>query len=204
MEPKITWLGHASFMIESGGKVIYIDPWKLKDGPKADLLLITHSHFDHFSQEDIDKVAKDGTVVLAAKDVKPKGLDATPIVPGQVKDLGWARIEGHRAYNPAKQFHPKENDWLGFVIEVGGKRIYHSGDTDVIPEMKDLNGIDTALVPVGGTYTMDPAEAARAVAMFHPGEAIPMHWGDIVGDRASAEEFRKLSSVPVRIIEQKQ
>lgn len=200
MDPKIIWLGHASFRIEHKGKTIYVDPWKLKDNPKADLILITHSHMDHFSEDDIAKITRKDTVIIGPSDVKPKH-GATNIKPGDIKDLGWVRIEGHRAYNPSKQFHPKSNDWLGYVIDLGGYRIYHSGDTDIISEMKLIKSIDVALIPVGGTYTMDPLEAAKAVAMVKPKLAIPMHWGDIIGDRTSANTFKDNSSIPTKILD---
>jgi L-ascorbate metabolism protein UlaG (beta-lactamase superfamily) len=200
MEPKIIWLGHASFRIEHKGNIIYIDPWKLKDGPKADIILITHSHMDHYSEEDIGRIAKKDTVLIGPSDVKPK-ISMTHVRPGDVKDLGWVKLEAHRAYNPNKQFHPKTNDWLGYVIDLGGYRIYHSGDTDIIAEMKDLRSIDVALMSIGGTYTMDPAEAAKAVSIFKPKLAIPMHWGDIIGDKSSADAFTKQSSVPTRILD---
>jgi len=183
-----------------GGKVIYIDPWKLKDGPKADLILITHTHPDHFSDEDIERLSNSKTVLIGAHDVVPK----RPIVhmrPGDSRNLGWVGIEAVPAYNPAKQFHPKTNNWLGFVIELEGHRIYHCGDTDLIPEMSALRSIDVALLPVGGTYTMDPEEAAKAAGILKPRLAIPMHWGDIIGDRENAETFARNCPVPTRILD---
>lgn len=200
MEPRIKWLGHASFRIEHGGRTIYIDPWKLRDGPKADLILITHSHFDHYSEDDISKLMKGDTVLIGAHDVNPKAK-MTHVRPGEIKDLKWAKIKATRAYNPDKQFHPRSNDWLGFIVEIGGKRIYHCGDTDIIPEMKDLGPIDVALLTIGGTYTMDPSEAAQAAGIIRPGLAIPMHWGDIVGDRSHAERFAELSPVPTELLD---
>jgi L-ascorbate metabolism protein UlaG (beta-lactamase superfamily) len=200
LDPKIVWLGHASFRIEHNGRTIFIDPWKLKGATKADLILITHSHMDHFSEEDIGKIAKKGTVIIGPSDVKPK-LGAINLKPGDAKDLGWVMVEAHRAYNPLKQFHPRTNDWLGYVIDLAGYRIYHCGDTDIIPEMKLIRSIDVALIPVGGTYTMDPIEAAKAVAIFKPKLAIPMHWGDIIGDRTSADAFKDNTNIPIRILD---
>jgi L-ascorbate metabolism protein UlaG (beta-lactamase superfamily) len=176
LDPKIVWLGHASFRIEHNGRTIFIDPWKLKGTTKADLILIGPS------------------------DVKPK-LGAINLKPGDAKDLGWVMVEAHRAYNPLKQFHPRTNDWLGYVIDLAGYRIYHCGDTDIIPEMADLRSIDVALIPVGGTYTMDPLEAVKAVAIFKPKLAIPMHWGDIIGDRTSADAFKDNTNIPTRILD---
>jgi L-ascorbate metabolism protein UlaG (beta-lactamase superfamily) len=180
--------------------VLYIDPWKLKNATKADLVLITHSHMDHYNEDDLGKIAKKDTVILCPQDVSPK-KPAVQVRPGDVKDLGWVKVEVHPAYNPNKQFHPKKNGWLGFVIDLEGFRVYHSGDTDVIPEMKDLRSIDIALLPVGGTYTMDPLEAAQAVALFRPKLAIPMHWGDIIGDRSNATTFAERSGTKTRILD---
>ena len=103
-------------------------------------------------------------------------------------------------YNPAKEFHPKSNNWVGFVIEIGGKRIYYAGDTDETPEMDALKNIDLALLPVGGTYTMNAAEAAEATKIFKPKQAIPYHWGDIVGSQSDADKFAKSAACPVKVL----
>jgi L-ascorbate metabolism protein UlaG (beta-lactamase superfamily) len=105
------------------------------------------------------------------------------------------------AYNPAKKFHPKANSWLGVVVEIAGKRIYYAGDTDETPEMDALENIDLALLPIGGTYTLTAAEAAEATKIFKPKEAVPYHWGDIVGDRKDADDFAKKAACKVRVIE---
>jgi len=199
MAPVVTWLGHASFRIEFEGKAIYIDPWKVKGGPKADLILITHTHFDHMSPDDIRSLSDEDTKVIGPKDLKEKVPEAIILSPGAVKTFGGIKIETHRAYNPKKEFHPKTNDWLGYVVDMAGYRVYHSGDTDVIPEMKDVGNIDVALLPIGGTYTMTPEEAAKAVSMIGPKTAIPMHWGDIIGSSSDAEKFKALASCKVVI-----
>ncbi|MDG6225838.1 MAG: MBL fold metallo-hydrolase [Candidatus Thermoplasmatota archaeon] len=200
LEPKITWLGHSSFRIEHKGKVVYIDPWKIEGGPKADLIVVTHSHMDHFSDDDIRKVAGDDTVIIGSQDIEPSVGRSIGLKPGDEKDLGWSKVEAYRAYNPDKQFHPKANDWLGVVIDLSGYRIYHTGDTDVIPEMNEVKDIDLALVPVGGTYTMTAAEAAECVRIVKPKKAVPMHWGDIIGGRKDAEDFAKLAKCSVVIM----
>jgi len=190
----IHWLGHATFRIEDGATQIYIDPWKLPaKSPKADVILITHAHYDHFSPEDITKIRTDKTVFLAPKDVAYE-LDGTVIsvVPGQSYSIGDLKVRAFPAYNIGKKFHPKENHWVGYLLTLtNGQKIYHSGDTDFIPEMKGVVA-DIALLPCGGTYTMTAREAAEAANTFKPSVLIPMHWGDIVGTEKDSEELRKL------------
>jgi len=195
----IKWLGHASFVIEAE-KIIYIDPWKLKDGEPADIILITHDHYDHCCPEDVQKIQKSDTVIVTTPDAatKLKG-DVRTVKPGDRLTINGVDIEALPAYNLRKQFHPKENNWVGFIVTIGGTRIYHTGDTDFIPEMKDVK-TDIALVPVGGTYTMDAEEAAKAVNTFMPKVAIPMHWGDIVGSEKDAQRFQELAQCEVRIL----
>ncbi len=200
MIEKIHWLGHASFRI-SGGKMIYIDPYKIEGGEKADIICITHDHFDHCSQEDIDKISKEGTSFVAPPSAAKKLRgDAVVIRRGESARVQGIDIEAVPAYNIGKEFHPKESDNVGFVLTVEGARIYHAGDTDVIPEMKEIKA-DIALLPCGGTYTMTAGEAARAADTIRPGIAVPMHWGTVVGSRADAEEFKNLCPCEVRILE---
>ena len=199
MVPKIQWLGHASFRIHTSKGIIYIDPWKTAGAPKADLILVTHTHPDHLSIEDISKLKKDNTIIMGSKDMVKTVPDGVGIAPGASKKVGSIVVEAVRAYNIGKEFHPRENDWLGLIVEVDGMRIYHTGDTDAIPEMKDLQDIDVVLIPVGGKYTMDPKEAAEAVSMFSPKKAIPMHWGDIIGGKNDAERFAELAGCKVEI-----
>jgi len=203
----ITWLGHDGFRIEAGGKVIYIDPFKIKDGPAADVVLITHDHFDHNSPEDIAKVAGAGTVIVGPESVVEVYAQDTDfecktrsIAPGEKLELEDLTVEGVPAYNTNKKFHPKAEGWLGYVIEVGGRRIYHAGDTDLIPEMGGLENIDVALLPVSGTYVMTADEACEAA----PKVAIPMHWGEIVGEAADAEAFRRGAPCEVVVLEKGQ
>lgn len=201
MEPRITWLGHASFRIDTDKGTLFIDPWKTKDQPKADMILVTHSHFDHLSEDDISALRKDGTMIMGPRDVKEKMPETIEISPGQRKELNGVVIEAYAAYNPKKEFHPREKGWLGYVVDIDGFRIYHSGDTDVIDEMNKLKDVDVALLPVGGTYTMTPEEAAKAVEMISPKRSIPMHWGDIIGGRDDALRFKELAKCKVDILE---
>ena len=201
MGTTLQWLGHASFKIRHEDTVIYIDPWKLKDSPHdATLVLVSHSHYDHYSPSDIARVSGAETKLIASADVVKKEKNGEMIVHGLTVDLGSVRVSGVAAYNPGKQFHPKANNWVGFVIEVGSKRIYYSGDTDLTDEMKSLKEIDVALLPVGGTYTMDAAEAAEATKYLKPERAIPYHWGQIVGGRADAEAFAEAAECKVQVL----
>lgn len=197
----VQWLGHASFRICHEDEILYIDPWKLHDCPHdATLVLISHSHYDHYSPEDIDKVSGPESKLIASADVVAKQNSGEAIASGLTIELENVRLVGVAAYNPSKQFHPKANNWVGFVIELGSKRLYYAGDTDLTAEMKALEGIDVALLPVGGTYTMDAAAAVEAVKSFRPKAAIPYHWGDIVGDRNDAEEFAKAAPCDTKIL----
>ena len=202
MIDNIHWLGHDSFRIE-GDVTIYIDPWKLAAGsPPADLILITHEHSDHFSLDDIDLIRTPQTefVVIAAVAAKLSGQVHT-VKPGDRLTVRGVAIEALPAYNLVKKFHPREKGHVGYVLTLGGQRIYHAGDTDAIPEMRDLQP-DIAMIPVSGTYVMDVDEALEAVKLLKPGLAIPMHYGAIVGSDADALRFQQLSPAPVRILEQ--
>jgi L-ascorbate metabolism protein UlaG (beta-lactamase superfamily) len=190
----IHWLGHASFRIDDGAETIYIDPWKLTPGaPKADLILITHSHFDHCSAEDIAKIEKPTTVFVAPADVASTlaGKQVLMAAPGGSYQAGTVKVAAVAAYNTNKDFHPKSAGWVGYVVTLStGQRVYHTGDTDVTPEMKAVE-TDVALMPCGGTYTMTAAEVAAAANAFKPSILIPMHWGDIVGSRGDADAVAK-------------
>ncbi|HEY5497445.1 MAG TPA: MBL fold metallo-hydrolase [Syntrophales bacterium] len=198
MKEKIFWLGHSSIRIE-GEQVIYIDPWKIKGEPKADLILVSHSHHDHFSLSDIGKLQKEKTIVVGPPDctAQIKG-DVRTMRPGDTITVGDIKIEAVPSYTPQKPFHPRANQWLGFILDLAGKRLYYAGDTDFIPEMKNIKA-DIVILPVGGTYTMTAEEAARAVELIQPQLAIPIHCGDIVGKMEDAENFKKLTKVPVEI-----
>ncbi|RME22081.1 MAG: MBL fold metallo-hydrolase [Deltaproteobacteria bacterium] len=189
---KIFRLNHDCFRIESDA-VIYTDPFHIPDGlPKADLVLISHEHFDHCSPEDLEKIAKDDTAYLAPEDCrgKIKG-DFRAVKPGDNLEVKGVKVEVVPAYNTNKQFHPKEAGHVGYVFEVEGKRIYFAGDTDRIPEMKQIKA-DIALLPVSGTYVMTAEEAVEAARDIGPEVVIPMHYDDIVGTREDAERFAQL------------
>ncbi len=198
----ILWLGHAGFEILTKDKVIYIDPY-VKTDEKADIILITHGHYDHFSPERIREILKDSTVVILPESMKGKTDPDWNVIftrPGKVINRGVV-IETVPAYNIGKPYHKKDS-CVGYVVDINGTRIYHSGDTDLIPEMKDIK-CDIALLPVGGTYTMDAEEAAKAVELIQPKIAIPMHYGTIIGSVSDAQRFKSLvKNADVKILEE--
>jgi L-ascorbate metabolism protein UlaG (beta-lactamase superfamily) len=201
MSVNLKWLGHASFRISSGDTVLYIDPWKLSPVQNdATAVLVSHSHFDHYSSEDIAKISGAQTRLIGSSDVIEEEKTGDALSPGESISVGDVNVIGVAAYNPNKKFHPKSNNWLGFVIEIAGVRIYYAGDTDVTEEMKGLSDIDLALLPVGGTYTMDAEEAASVVGQFKPRRAVPYHWGDIVGKRSDADRFSMEAQCKVTIL----
>ena len=186
---KIHWLGHDGFRIDTE-KIIYFDPYQIEAGPQADLILISHEHFDHCSPEDVAKIQGPETVIVTEKDSADKlSGDVRIIKPGETLNLDGVKIQAVPSYNTDKDFHPRKNGWLGFLVEVSGIRIYHAGDTDYIPEMKDLK-VDIALLPVSGTYVMTAEQAVKAALAIGPGLAIPMHYGAIVGSNQDALDFK--------------
>ncbi|MCL5277118.1 MAG: MBL fold metallo-hydrolase [Deltaproteobacteria bacterium] len=202
MKNKVAWLGHASFRI-SDGTVIYIDPWEIKKlGSKADIILVTHDHFDHLSVPDIRKISKKDTVVVATDAVKKHlSSDVRVVRPGDRIVIGDVRIAAVYAYNPSKPFHPKAAGNVGYIVTMNGESIYHTGDTEFIEEMKALKA-DVLLVPVGGKYTSDVDDAIRIVAAVKPRLAVPMHWGKLqdVAGKEAADRFKRLAGVPVELL----
>jgi len=200
----IKWYGHASFAIEAD-RIIYLDPWKIpSSAPKADLILVTHSHSDHLSPNDIQNLKKEGTVIICSTDcVSRLSGDIRSLTPGQEMDVQGIKIKGVPSYNLSKPFHPRGNKWLGYIVTVGGVSVYHAGDTDLIPEMDDLGRVHIALLPVGGQYTMDAEEAAKAANIIKADIFIPMHYGaGVVGSVKDAEKFKSLCQGEVRILKE--
>lgn len=213
------WLGHSSFRIKSLGLVIYIDPFKIsEESEAADFIFITHSHFDHCSIEDIQKIAVDGTTIIAPADVSSKfrhiskKLNLIIAEPGEGQVLVGDKLRfwAVQAYNLGKNYHTREEDWVGYIVQIGEEDsptlVYHAGDTDIIPEMKNIKNIDIAILPIGGVYTMNAGEAAKAASIIRPRIAVPMHYGslDKTGSKSDANIFAKFCSsegIEVRILE---
>ena len=194
----ITVLCHSSIKMNKE-KVIYIDPFKIdKNYNDADMIFITHEHYDHYSEEDIDKVKKEDTVIIVPEELLTKVLRKgfrqdyiITVLPNQKYMVEGIKFETVPAYNTNKQFHPKENEWVGYIIEIKGIRYYIAGDTDITEENKKVK-CDVAFVPVGGTYTMDFKEAANLINEIQPKIAVPIHYGSVVGTKQDAIDFSKL------------
>jgi len=196
---KIQWLGHDCFLIKSD-LIIYFDPFQIKTGPKADIIFVTHPHYDHCSPEDIKKIAKEDTIIVTEKDSAKMLTGKIEIMKvGEEKTVKGIKVKAVPAYNIGKTFHTKDKGWLGFVVEIEGVKIYHAGDTDFIPEMKDIK-TDIALLPVSGTYVMTADEAVEAALTIKPQIAIPMHYGSIVGSEKDAEKFAKALEGKIEVI----
>ena len=197
----VTWLGHASVRMAEGDTVVYVDPRRVPGSPHdATLVLVTHSHGDHYSPSDIAKVRGAETQVIAPPDVISAYGSGQSIAPGQTIDTDAGQVTGVAAYNITKTNHPKSRNWVGFVVALGGKRIYVAGDTDLTEEMKALTDIDVAFLPAGGTYTMNATEAAEATGYIMPTLAVPYHWGDVVGTLSDAQTFASLAACNVKIM----
>lgn len=206
---KISWLGHDSFKIKDT-RIIYVDPYRIRASEKAEILLITHEHYDHCSVEDIKKIVKSETITVAIdscrRELSSAGLkDVRYVRPGDRLSIGEIEVHAVPAYNvnkflePGRPFHPKGDGKVGYIISVKGVRVYHMGDTDFIPEMRELK-VDVALVPVSGTYVMTWEEAVEAVNTMKPKLAIPMHYGAIVGSERDAKNFKERAKCAVEVL----
>ena len=207
----LEWLGHAGFRLSVGGAAVYIDPFRVPDGPHADAILVTHAHYDHYSPRDVERLSHEGTVLIGPPAVAERASGpVVSLVSGQAIELGavpGVEVTALPAYNTSKRdpsgalFHAREAGGLGFHLNVRGERLYHSGDTDVIPEMDAVAGADVALLAVSGVYVMTAAEAVEAARRIQPRVAVPMHWGTDIGSRRDAEDFAERAPVEVRIME---
>lgn len=201
MVENIHWLGHDTFKVVGKNVTVFTDPFRLKKSDRADVILITHEHYDHCSPEDVKKIQTADTVIVATPDCASKlSGDVRTVKPGDTLEVKGVKIEAVPAYNTNKQFHPKANGWVGYIFEVDGKRIYIAGDTDYIPEMKEFKNINVALLPVSGTYVMTADEAVQAALDIRPDVAIPMHYGSIVGDQSDAERFAEKLKGKIEVV----
>ena len=190
---KITINSHSSIRAE-GKRVLYFDPFQLKTVPHdGDIIFVTHDHFDHFSPEDMEKVAKTDTVFVVPQSLAEKlPKDRTVALQvGEAAEVQVVLVEAVAAYNVSKPFHAKENGWLGYRVTMDGETLYVCGDTDATTEAKAVR-CDILALPVGGTYTMDAEQAAELARAVMPKLALPTHYGSIVGSKKDAEQFCNL------------
>jgi L-ascorbate metabolism protein UlaG (beta-lactamase superfamily) len=202
----LRWLGHDSFRLE-GPPIIYFDPWKLHGRlPTADLVLVSHEHHDHCSPDDVRKVSGPGTVVIASVGAAATLPGARAVRPGDRLTVAGVEIEAVRAYNvnkfrsPGVPFHPREAEHVGYVVSIGGMRLYFAGDTDHIPEMKEIK-CDIALLPVSGKYVMTVEEAAEAARTLDPQIVVPMHYGAGIGTARDGERLIDLYDGKVSLLQ---
>jgi L-ascorbate metabolism protein UlaG (beta-lactamase superfamily) len=203
MLQRFTWYMQSAFRWTDDQITIYIDPRGTPDdAPPGDLILITHVHDDHFQPDEIARLSKSGTKVVAPHDVAALlSGDVTPVAPGETHEIAGVKFQTVPAYNVVEhrlEAHPKENRWVGFVIELDGSSYYHAGDTDHLSELEDVKA-DVTFLPIGGgPYTMDPVEGAALATAIAPQIAVPMHFGFAVGEQADGERFRD-AAAPLRV-----
>ena len=184
--------------------IVYFDPFKIETNYNdADVIFITHDHYDHYSEEDIEKIVKEDTIIVIPEDLKAKVLEKVwkeeniiTVIPNKSYTVKNIEFQTVPAYNTNKQFHPKENNWVGYLVKMEGITYYISGDTDITEENKKVK-CDVAFVPVGGTYTMDYKEAAELINEIKPKVAVPTHYGSIVGSKKDGAKFAKLVDIDI-------
>jgi L-ascorbate metabolism protein UlaG (beta-lactamase superfamily) len=207
----VEWLGHSGVRVTLGRQRVYIDPYRVSgDAPKADVILVTHGHYDHFSPQDVERLTQPSTELIAPPAVAERLTGRVhSIAPGEEIELDsvrWLAVRALHAYNTSKQgsdgqvFHPRSAGGVGYDLNVRGERLYHAGDTDVIPEMDSVHGVDMALLPVSGTYVMTASEAAEAARRIQPRTAVPIHWGENLGTHDDAVEFQRRAPEGVEVV----
>lgn len=205
MKNKITINCHSSIKI-TDNKIIYFDPYKINDNYKdADIIFITHDHYDHFDVDSINKIIKDDTILVIPDKMSVENLleikskNMVKVLPNNTYDIRGYKIETIPSYNINKNFHPKENNWVGYIITINNERIYVAGDTDITSENKKVK-CDIALVPIGGKFTMNYNEAAELINLIKPKTVIPTHYAEIIGSKIDGENFKKLISNDIECI----
>ena len=201
MLQRFTWFRQSALRFAGDGLTVYIDPWGTTAEREADVIFITHAHSDHLQPDEIERWRTNGTKIVAPRDVaKELSGDVTPVAPGESHEVGGVKFTTVPAYNVHPERlpnHPKANRWVGYVLELAGVSYYHAGDTDHAPELDEVH-TDVAFLPIGGTYTMEPDEAAGLARSISPQIAVPMHYGFVVGSPKDAEAFRR-EAQPVKV-----
>lgn len=197
----ITWFRGSSVRVRRGGLEIVVDPIGVTEDSAADVILLTHPHYDNFSEADIARVRSPGTVLVAPASMRKLVADADHLMrAGDMIQLDRFDILAVPAHNVEKKFHTAENGWLGYVFTVDGTTYYHAGDTDLIPAMHEIR-CDVAFLPCGGHYTMGVEEAARAGEACHAQVIVPIHWGEPHAAREEIERLAQLFPREVLILE---
>jgi L-ascorbate metabolism protein UlaG (beta-lactamase superfamily) len=202
---RFTWFRQSAMRYAGDGLTLYIDPWGTAQvDAQADVILLTHAHFDHYQPREIERLRKEGTKIVAPKDIAAEvGGDVTAVAPGDRVEVGGVKIQAVPAYNVVEErldMHPQTKGWVGYLIELDGRTYYHAGDTDALPELERLR-TDVAMVPIGGTYTMDWREAAALVKTMSPLLAVPMHFGFVVCSPTHADYFKdEVAPIPVEVL----
>jgi len=197
----VTWFRGSSIRIRRAGVELHIDPWGLTESGEASFVLLTHPHYDNFSEEDIARVRTDRTVVVAPASMKKQLDDADHFMrPGDLISLDGVDILAVPAYNTEKKFHPRKNGWLGYVFTIDGVTYYHAGDTDLVTSMRDIR-CDVAFLPCDGRYTMGPDEAAEAARACEARMVVPIRWGEAGSSEEDAHRLVELVAAEVRILD---
>ncbi len=201
MLERFTWYRQSAYLWKGDGLNVYIDPWGVTGDPPADVIFITHAHFDHYNPEDFEKVRRGGTKIVAPQDIALElSGDVTAVGPGDSFEVEGIRGQAVPAYNIVDERlenHPRAKNWVGYILTLGDSTYFHAGDTDHTPELDGVKA-DVAFLPIGGTYTMTAPEAAELAKVISPQVAVPMHYGFVVGTPADAETFKR-ESAPVNV-----
>ena len=208
MIDKIDVFTHTSIRIRGTEMTVYVDPFSMKEAPRdADFVMVTHQHYDHFSPDDIRKVIKDTTILVApesmigdARKLENEVKEIVAVKPGMHYEVAGLEFDTVHAYNPLKPFHPKHSEWVGYVLTIDSKRIYIAGDTDLTKEAEGVK-CDIALLPIGGKYTMDAKKAAELANEIRPEYVIPTHYGTVVGKPEDAKTFAGFVEAPIKVVE---